>query len=132
MTCSNAMSMQYILESSGRTALQLDIAGAVASMEYRYSTLVPPGTYDTAGLCPDLPLRRNIRPLAEDIGATRAQEDWNRLVSPLKRYRGELASRFSGVQLAVAECIPDRLEIISYANELAFIYDGRYDAIEAW
>lgn len=93
-------------------------------MEKRFSKLIAASTYNSGGLTGGIELRRHIRPLSEDVGTIRAQEDWNRLVSPLKGYTGGLGPRWSVMQLAFPECLPDRLEVISYANELAFIYDG--------
>ena len=94
-------------------------------MEYRYSTLVDPATYETEGLCKGIPLRVHNSPHLEEIGSLRAQEDWRKLVGPLESYRGGLGPRYSFMSVAVPECLPDRLEIISYANEFAFLYDGK-------
>lgn len=63
----------------------------------------------------------------EEVGAFRAQEDWRRLVGPLEKpYRGGLGPDFSFITAAVPECLPDRLEITSYALEFGFIHDGMY------
>jgi hypothetical protein len=64
------------------------------------------------------------RILFEDIGAIRAQEDWQRYVGPLSNYRGDLGPRFSFMSVTIPECRPDRLEVVSYANEFAFMFDG--------
>ncbi|PPJ52523.1 hypothetical protein CBER1_10250 [Cercospora berteroae] len=87
------------------------------SQSYEYAA------YLANSLTGGIELRRHMRPLSEDVGTIRAQEDWNRLVSPLKGYTGGLGPRWSVMQLAFPECLPERLEVISYANELAFIYD---------
>lgn len=57
-------------------------------------------------------------------GIVRAQTDWSTLVSPLDGYKGGMGNRFSFIRVTVPECLPQRLEIISYANEFAFLYDG--------
>lgn len=94
-------------------------------MEYQYSQLVDPSTYETEGLCEGIPLRANYHPELEDLGALRAQEDWRRHVAPIGTYRGGLGPEYSFMTVAVPECIADRMEIISYANEFAFLHDGK-------
>jgi hypothetical protein len=93
-------------------------------MNFTYSSLVDPSSYDLEGLCDGIPLRVHNHADLEDIGAIRAQEDWRRYVSPMSHYRGGLGPRFSFMSVSVPECLPDRLEIISYANEFAFMHDG--------
>ena len=63
-------------------------------------------------------------PDKETVGAIRAQRDWARLVGPVGLYKGGLGAPYSFMRVTVPECLPDRLEIISYANEFAFLYDG--------
>jgi hypothetical protein len=93
-------------------------------MEYKYSTVVDPSTYETEGLCDGIPLRVHRYPDLEDVGTFRAQEDWSKYVNPVKGYRGGLGPSYSFMGVSVPECLPDRLEIISYANEFAFLHDG--------
>lgn len=93
-------------------------------MEYLYSNVVDPSTYETEGLCEGIPLRVHKHPHLEDIGTLRAQEDWRRLVGPVDNYKGGLGPKYSFMSVAVPECLPERLEIISYANEFAFLHDG--------
>lgn len=95
-------------------------------MEPQYSRLVDPTEYETQGLCDGIPLRMHRQSQNEDIGATRCQRDWNRFVEPLEFYRGGLDSKWNFMSVSVPECLPERLEIISYANEFAFLYDGMY------
>lgn len=94
-------------------------------MEFQYSDILEPSMYQTGGLSGDIPLRRHKTPFKEDIGAIRAQEDWSRLITPMKGYKGGLSRKYGLMQVGVPECRPERLEVISYANELAFLYDGR-------
>ncbi|KAI8623120.1 geranylgeranyl pyrophosphate synthase [Xylariaceae sp. FL1651] len=97
-------------------------------MEYKYSTIIDPATYETQGLCDGIHLRRHVAADLEEVGTLRAQEDWRRLVGPAaKPYKGGLNANFSFMTVSVPECIPERLEIISYANEFAFLHD---DVIE--
>lgn len=96
-------------------------------MEYRYSKEVDLGTYGpTHGLAEGIPLRVHKDAFKETDGTLRAQKDWSENVSPLHEYKGGLGERFSLMSVAVPECLPDRLEAISYANEFAFLYDGRF------
>ena len=93
-------------------------------MEYKYSTIVDPSTYETEGLCDGIPLRLHMYPDLEDVGTFRAQEDWKSFVHPVDNYRGGLGPKYSFMAVSVPECLPERLEIISYANEFAFLHDG--------
>ena len=93
-------------------------------MQFLYSKIIDFTTYDAEGLCEGIPLRVHNDPDKERIGAMRAQRDWARLVSPLSFYKGGLGAPYSFMRVTVPECLPDRLEIISYANEFAFLYDG--------
>ncbi len=97
-------------------------------MEMSYSRLVDPSDYHIEGLeglCDGIPLREHLDKIKEDVGAIRAQRDWSRLVQALNEYKGGLAASFNFMSVSVPECIPERLEIISYANEFAFLHDGR-------
>ncbi|MCJ1250577.1 hypothetical protein MMC30_007805 [Trapelia coarctata] len=96
-------------------------------MEFQYSDIVDPSTYETDVLFGDIPLRRHKDPMKENIGIMRAHADWNKFVGPLGNYKGGLGSKYSFVQVNVPECLPDRLEIISYACEFGFLCD---DVIE--
>ena len=93
-------------------------------MEYKYSSIVDPSTYETENLCDGMPLRVHMYPDLEDLGAFRAQEDWRRHVGPIDNYKGGLGPQYSFMAVSVPECLPERLEIISYANEFAFLHDG--------
>ena len=96
-------------------------------MEYKYSTVIDFSKYDTEGLCPGIDLRTHEAADLEDVGAFRVQEDWRRLVGPLEKpYKGGLGPIFSFITVAVPECLPDRLEITSYALEFGFIHDGMF------
>ncbi|KAL9067316.1 MAG: hypothetical protein Q9157_006843 [Trypethelium eluteriae] len=92
-------------------------------MDFRYSELVNPNTYETDGLCDGIVLRINKDLKGEIRGAIRCQKDWSMLIEPLHNYKGTLGSPFSFVRVTVPETIDGRLEIISYANEFAFLYD---------
>jgi hypothetical protein len=94
-------------------------------MEFRYSSLIDPSEYETHGLCDEIPLRRHNNTQEVDIGATRCHADWNSLVKPLQTYyKGGLHPKYSALSVAIPECLPERLQIIAYAIDFAFLYDG--------
>lgn len=93
-------------------------------MEFKYSRLVDPSEYDSEGLCEGIPVRMHKQPQKENAGATRCQSRWHRFVEPLTEYNGGLHARWNFMSIAMPECRPERPEIISYANEFAFLYDG--------
>ncbi|KAF5376343.1 hypothetical protein D9757_008668 [Collybiopsis confluens] len=99
-------------------------------MEYRYSTIVDPSTYETDGLCNGYDLRKHKYGFLEDRGAIRAYRDWTRLVGPITKYRGDLGPVHNFLEACVPECLPDRLEIISYATEFAFLYDDAMELVD--
>ncbi|KAG8526296.1 uncharacterized protein KY384_000289 [Bacidia gigantensis] len=97
-------------------------------MKFSTSRLVDPSDYQLEGLdglCDDVPFREHNDPIKGDIGAIRAQEDWKRLVGPLKDFKGGLAPRGNFVAMTMPECLPERLEVISYASEFAYLHDGK-------
>jgi hypothetical protein len=94
-------------------------------MAHRYSHLVDPETYRTDGLALFIPLRMHRDLYKEIAGALMAQEDWNKHVEPVRGYLGGLGPVYSFVSVTIPECRPERLEIMSYANEFAFLYDGK-------
>lgn len=93
--------------------------------QLQYSHLVDPAEYDAQGLCNGIPLYVHNYPQNEDAGAIRCQKDWSDLVEPTKHYKGGLGPRWNFISVTVPECLPERLQIISYANEFAFLYDGK-------
>lgn len=93
-------------------------------MTFTHSTIVDPSTYETQGLCEGIDVRVSKYSHLEDRGAIRSHEDWNKHVAPCHEYRGTLGPRFNFISVTIPECIPERLEIISYANDFAFLHDG--------
>ncbi|KAI9721627.1 MAG: hypothetical protein M1828_005118 [Chrysothrix sp. TS-e1954] len=100
-------------------------------MLFEYSDVLDSEVSPTGGLCGDIPVRRHRSHALEDAGIARAQEDWSRFVGPIQHYNGGIASPFSLMQVCVPECLPDRLEIVAYANEFAFLYDDLTEAMPA-
>ena len=93
-------------------------------MEFTQSDIVNPRSYRTDGLCHGIDLRIHKDRMGENRGAIRCQKDWSRLVAPAKDYKGTLGNPFSFIEVTIPETLPERLEILSYANEYAFLYDG--------
>ena len=94
-------------------------------MEYKFSTVVDSATYETEGLCEGIPLRCHHNPEFEEIETLRCQEDWREYVGPLGFYKGGLGPRWNFMAITVPECLPERLGVLGYANELAFLHDGK-------
>ncbi|KAH6844759.1 putative geranylgeranyl diphosphate synthase [Chaetomium sp. MPI-CAGE-AT-0009] len=93
-------------------------------MQYQYSSVVDESTYETHGLCDGIPLRCHHNPELEEAETLRCQEDWRRWVGPLGFYKGGLGPRWNFMAITVPECLPERLGVLGYANELAFLHDG--------
>lgn len=93
-------------------------------MEFKYSTLRSELEYENHGLCEGIPLRVHKDVHIENAAIVRSQKDWNKLVGPITGYKGGFCKEFSFVSGCIPEGLPERLDIISYANEFAFIYDG--------
>lgn len=65
------------------------------------------------------------RSISKDIdGCLKAQRDWDKYVGPIVDFHGSLGDSYSFISATVPECLPQRLEVIAYANEFAFLYDG--------
>ncbi|KAK3345873.1 isoprenoid synthase domain-containing protein [Lasiosphaeria hispida] len=98
-------------------------------MEFRYSSVLDPSIYDTAtqGLLDGVQIRVHKGRVLDDLGIIRAQKDWREHVSPLNGYRGCLHPGHSYVTILVPECLPDRLEIMGYATEFAFLQDDVFE-----
>ncbi|KAI1292591.1 terpenoid synthase [Xylaria venustula] len=98
-------------------------------MKYHYSHVLHPSELETDGLCDGLPTRQHVAADLEEIGTFRAQEDWKDLVAPISGYKGGLGPRYNFMAVSLPECLPDRFEIVSYANEFAFLHDDVTDIL---
>jgi hypothetical protein len=85
--------------------------------------VVDPSKYEDDGLCVGYTLRTHRDEELVDLGTIRAQEDWNEHVGPVGFYKGGLGARYSFIAVAVPECLPDRVEIMAYVNEMIFLHD---------
>lgn len=98
-------------------------------MKYRFSDEVDHEVYEDHGMAHGISLRVHKDLTSEIKGILRAQKDWSDFVRPVQGYNGGMGDRYSFVQVTVPECLPERVEIISYANEFAFLYDGEYTCL---
>ncbi|KAH8728004.1 fusicoccadiene synthase [Phaeosphaeriaceae sp. PMI808] len=99
-------------------------------MDYQFSRALDVLELHTDGLCEGIPVREHLAADLEEIGTFRAQQDWSRLVAELKDYKGGLGPSHSFMAVSMPECLPDRFELVSYANEFAFLYDDATDIEE--
>ncbi|KAL5397145.1 hypothetical protein PMIN06_003678 [Paraphaeosphaeria minitans] len=100
------------------------------AMDFKYSDVLDSGTYRDDGLANSIPFRIHQDPYSEIAGSLRAQKDWDSTVSPVRNYQGGLGHPYSFIRATIPECIPERLEIISYANEYAFLYDDEMENLD--
>ncbi len=96
-------------------------------MEFRYSDVVDPSTYDVQGLCDGIPVRVHRDRLVEDAAIIRVQQD---LRGNAKLLPVGLHSEYSVVSVMIPECLPDRLYATAYADELCFLKDDIFDEAE--
>ena len=93
-------------------------------MEYQYSDVVDPSTFDYHGLCPPLQTRVSKFDHLSNEGTRTAQDDWRRLVGKRKDTPGSIGRPFNFISLVIPECLPDRIYLATYANEFGFLHDG--------
>ena len=96
-------------------------------MEFRYSSVLDPSTYDTHGLCDGIQPRLHNDHDVDDLAIIRAHQDWRENVAPIGLFRGCLHPKYSFVSLCMPECLPERLDIVSYANEFGFLHDDIFE-----
>ena len=93
-------------------------------MDFTYRYSFEPTDYDTDGLCDGVPVRMHKGADLDEVAIFKAQYDWEKHVGPKLPFRGALGPRHNFICLTLPECLPERLEIVSYANEFAFLHDG--------
>lgn len=96
---------------------------------YRYS--FEPTDYDTDGLCDGVPIRKHKGLDLDEVAIYKAQYDWGKHVGPKLPFRGGMGPVHNFICLTLPECLPERLEIVSYANEFAFLHDDITDVESA-
>ena len=99
-------------------------------MEFHHSNLVGPSTYETEGLCDGYSLRVHKNPEIVDLCTLRAQEDWKTFVGPVGFYKGCLGPEYDFISLSIPECLPERIDIIAYINEVIFLHDDIVEDVD--
>nr|BCP56498.1 phomopsene synthase [Diaporthe amygdali] len=101
-------------------------------MEYRYSYVIDPSSYDNQGLCNGIPLRVHRNADIEEYATISLRNDWRKHVGPLPltSYGGNLGPKYNFTAVTLPECRPDRLEIVSYIMEFAFLHDDLVDTAQ--
>ncbi|KAK3360921.1 geranylgeranyl pyrophosphate synthase [Lasiosphaeria ovina] len=92
-------------------------------MELAFSSVVDPSLYNPHGLCDGGEVRLHNSHELGDLGSILAQKDWSENVEPCQYYAGTMSARFNVVSVGFPGCLPDRLEIVSYAAEIGFLVD---------
>ncbi|KAL2129754.1 hypothetical protein VTI74DRAFT_7344 [Chaetomium olivicolor] len=103
-------------------------------MEYHNSLLADPSTYssDMDGLCTAIPVRIHCNPELADRGALRAQKDWKQIFGSLPAHHsGTLGPEYNFVSTCFPETLPDRLELVAYIIEVAFLLDDMIDSAQS-
>ena len=85
--------------------------------------------YDTRGFCHGYPARIHNHEKEADDGSREARADWVRYIGPIDIAGG--CNPFSGhfAALTLPTCKPERLRLISYIMEYAFIHDNVLESI---
>ncbi|OAG09799.1 terpenoid synthase [Paraphaeosphaeria sporulosa] len=97
-------------------------------MKYIYSNLIPPSSYSTQGLCADIPLRCHRNANMDEHGTIRLRNDWQTHIGSLpSSTHGGRGPMYNFTSVTIPECLPERLEGVSYAMEFAFLHDDLVD-----
>nr|7VTA_A Chain A, TvTS cyclase domain [Talaromyces verruculosus]7VTB_A Chain A, TvTS cyclase domain [Talaromyces verruculosus] len=97
-------------------------------MDFKYSRELKLESLDALNLTEGIPLRVNENIDLEFRGIERAHSDWERYVGKLNGFHGGRGPQFGFVSACIPECLPERMETVSYANEFAFLHDDMTDA----
>jgi fusicocca-2,10(14)-diene synthase/ophiobolin F synthase len=101
------------------------------TMEYPNSVLVDPSTYpaDMDGLCSGIPVRVSRHPELAVRGALRAQKEWKQAFGSLPPgFVGGTGPKHNLITVCWPETLPDRLEIVAFVTEIAFLVDDVMDS----
>ncbi|KAK8091557.1 hypothetical protein PG997_001918 [Apiospora hydei] len=98
-------------------------------MDYRFSHLIGPSSYDNQGLSNGIPLRCHRNSDVEEAGTLRLRRDWIKNLGslPSSSKGGNLGPIYPFISVVIPECLPDRLEIASYLNKFGFLHDDLID-----
>ncbi|RAL16768.1 bifunctional terpene synthase/polyprenyl synthetase family protein [Aspergillus homomorphus CBS 101889] len=92
--------------------------------EDRFSVLVPRATPDLHGFCHGYPLRRHTLEHKANEGSLQLRADWEKYIGPIERWGScnPWEGHFGAVVLPC--CKPERMAIVNYIFEYAFMYDN--------
>lgn len=98
-------------------------------MEYRFSYVMDPSDYRTDGLCDGISVRNHRNAAVGDLGIIRLHKEWSEYIGPppTSASCGGLGPQYGFTPVTLPECLPERLEIVSYAIEFAFVHDDVVD-----
>ncbi|KAF2756361.1 terpenoid synthase [Pseudovirgaria hyperparasitica] len=98
-------------------------------MEYRYSYMIDPESYDNQGLCVGIPVRVSRYSYLDDAATVRLRNDWRKYVGPLPATSlgGNMGPLYNFTSAAIPECRPERLGIVAYIMEFGFLHDDVID-----
>nr|UXN86878.1 Bifunctional terpene synthase [Didymosphaeria variabile] len=101
-------------------------------MKYQHSHLIDPSSYDNQCLCDGIPLRCHRNSDIEEFGLMRLRNDWQKHIGslPSTTYGGQ-GPQYNFTAVTIPECLPERLEIVAYIMEFAFLHDDLVDQAEA-
>ena len=102
-----------------------------SKMDMQYSSVLDPSSLgDLQGLCNGLEIRLHNDHQVEDLAIIRAHEDWEENVGPIGDFKGIMHPRHSLVSVCMPGCLPERLDIVAYANEFGFFHDDLFEDAE--
>ena len=102
-----------------------------SKMDMQYSSVLDPSSLgDLQGLCNGLEIRLHNDHQVEDLAIIRAHEDWEENVGPIGDFKGIMHPRHSLVSICMPGCLPERLDIVAYANEFGFFHDDLFEDAE--
>ena len=92
-------------------------------MEYNHSVPLDPSIFDTQ-LRTTLPLRKSIHEHLANRGSESFKRDWAQFVGPVGDFVGGSNPKGHSVAICYPECLPERIELLSYFFDFAFFQDG--------
>ncbi|KAE8152335.1 isoprenoid synthase domain-containing protein [Aspergillus avenaceus] len=93
------------------------------------SYLVDRSSADIEGFCQDYALRRHKYEEKANLGSLQCRLDWAKYIGPIERWGScnPYEGHFGSVVIPI--CKPERLAIISYIFEYAFLYDNVVESV---
>ncbi|KAL2021599.1 hypothetical protein VTK56DRAFT_6952 [Thermocarpiscus australiensis] len=95
------------------------------------SDVIDISQYDTQGFCPGYTLRRHRYESLANAGCHEARQDWIQYIGPVSEFGNcnPVNGNFTAVVLPL--CKPERLRLVAYVIEYAFIHDNVVEVIQA-